>query len=165
MRAAALVSVSIAAMLAASCGSSEAASKPSDGTLVLEVGGANSSLREALSAAGVAMGEARRLRSVEPEPVPDPVEPSPQPVHEPEPRVEPERSPVAPEPPQPTRYRTVVLERGQTLIHLAKIHLGNGNRFREILTANGWSEAQARRLAEGTKVKVPIDDDSTKAKR
>jgi len=162
------MSVSIAAMFASSCGSSEAASKPLDGTLVLEVGGANSSLREALSAAGVAMGEARRLRSVEPEPEPDtrPVEPEPQPT-QPPPRSDREQpAPVpTPEPPPPPRYRTVVLERGQTLIHLAKIHLGNGNRFREILTANGWSEAQARRLAEGTKVKVPIDDDRTKAKR
>jgi nucleoid-associated protein YgaU len=46
------------------------------------------------------------------------------------------------------------------LIHLAKKYLGDGNRFREILTANGWTERDARRLPAGQAVKVPLDPSS-----
>lgn len=153
--------VSLAVLTAVSCGSSEAAGKPIDGTLRLEVGGMQGSLREALSAAGVVMAPAKHVRAVEPEPDPS-GEPSPMPTpataHEPTPPVP---APAVSPPAEPAeRFRIVVLGRGQTLIHLAKIHLGNGNRFREILAANGWTEAQARRLPEGTKVRVPVDDGS-----
>jgi hypothetical protein len=156
MRARTLVLVSLAAVAAASCGSSEAASRSPDGTLRLELGGAQGSLREALSAAGVRVTP-KRVRSTPPEPEQPAAEPTPSPL----PRASPSASEPAPGPqaaPAPREdFKIVVLERNQTLIHLAKIHLGNGNRFREILAANGWTEADARRLREGTKVKVPID--------
>jgi nucleoid-associated protein YgaU len=52
-------------------------------------------------------------------------------------------------------FTTVVLAEGQTLIHLARKHLGDGNRFRDILELNGWTEVESRRLKPGTKVKIP----------
>ncbi len=54
----------------------------------------------------------------------------------------------------------VELSRGETLIHLAKKYLGDGNRFRDILTANGWTEQDARRLPAGQLVRVPVDASS-----
>ena len=42
-------------------------------------------------------------------------------------------------------------------MHLAKQHLGSGLRYREILEANGWTEADAKRLREGQAVKIPVD--------
>ena len=164
-----LAGVLLVVGLGSSCSKNAAAAVRSDGTLILQVGGGESSIRAALAAAGVTIGPPQRLRSpeVEPDPVPVPV-PAPShgdPSHEnPAPRpndgpVEPPKvDPVPPKPhvPQPT-WKTVKLRRGQTLIHLAKEHLGNGNRFRDILQLNGWTEAQARRLSEGQEVKVPID--------
>lgn len=54
-----------------------------------------------------------------------------------------------------TDYFVVTLGPRQNLIQLAKKHLGNGNRFREIMALNGWSEADTRRLQAGQKVKIP----------
>lgn len=156
MRVRTLVLVSFAAA-AVSCGSGQAGTRSVDGTLRIELGGAQGSLREALSAAGVRVAAPKRVRAAPP----DAEQPAAEPTHEPAPRPSPSASEPAPWPEAPTAppepgFKTVVLERNQTLIHLAKIHLGNGNRFREILDANGWTEADARRLREGTKVKVPL---------
>jgi hypothetical protein len=51
----------------------------------------------------------------------------------------------------------VALERGETLMQLAKRHLGSSSRFGEILARNGWTEAEARRLPAGQLVKIPVD--------
>ena len=137
------------AVVAASCGDAAAAKGGSDGALVLEVGGDQSSLREALRAAGVLPSPAP---AVETEPA------NPPRGEPPAPRAEADPVPVAP--PQPTElpYFTVELGANQTLIHLARKHLGNGNRFREILELNGWTENDARRLREGQQVKIPRVD-------
>lgn len=111
--------------------------------LVLEVGGDYESLRRALVAAGV--------------PVAPVVEPGPQPGVDPATEVAPPPAPPTEPAPVVADHIVVPLGRGETLIHLAKKHLGDGNRFREILAANGWSERDARRLPEGQPVKIPID--------
>lgn len=152
----------VVAFLGSSCGDAAAARRSHDGTLVLELGGSNPSLREALAGRGIALAAAHRLRDPEPEPAVEPTpteEPVPQPPADPVAGTD-EPVPPAPEvvtpPPAPTT-KTVTLKRGQTLIDLAKEHLGNANRFREILAINGWNEARARKLAEGTKVLIPVD--------
>ena len=136
------------------CTSSDGVPKPSDGVLVLEVGGEQPSLREALVAHAVTVAPARLLRSEVPAPVSKggaSAERDGSP-HEtpPEPRSKPV---VSPEPAE--SFVVVKLARGQTLIHLAKKHLGDGNRFRDILALNGWTEADARRLRENQDVKIP----------
>lgn len=138
-----------------SCSESAAATVPGDGTLILEVGGEQTSLREALVAAGVTMAPAQRVRDLEVRqesaPAPDAADPAQQPPEEPVAGPE-----VVPPPAAEPQFKTVLLKRGQTLIHLAKEHLGDGNRFRDLLECNGWTETDARRLAEGTKVRVPV---------
>lgn len=157
-----LAGVLVVVGLGSSCSKNAAAAVRSDGTLILQVGGGESSIRTALAAVGVTIGPPQRLRSPEAEPdlVPTPAPSHQDPAPGPKERVvePPKVAPVpqTPEVPQPT-WKTVKLRRGQTLIHLAKEHLGNGNRFRDILQLNGWTEAQARRLSEGQEVKVPID--------
>jgi hypothetical protein len=156
--------------LCSSCSKSAAAAVRGDGTLILQVGGGEDSIRAALAAAGVAMGPPQRLRDVDlgpaiPEAPPKNLPPERQPAPLPGPgEVDPQRGDPQPDlvdpppapPVEPPTYQIVKLRRGQTLIHLAKEYLGNGNRFRDLLTLNGWTEAQARRLAEGQPVKVPI---------
>ncbi len=146
-----------------SCSESAAATVPGDGTLILEVGGQQGSLREALAAAGVTMAPAQRVRDLEvrQESVPVLDGAGQDPKQPPEPVVDPDQVPL-PTPTEP-QFKTVSLKRGQTLIHLAKEHLGNGNRFRELLECNGWTETQARRLPEGAQVKVPVDRPVDKA--
>ena len=138
-----------------SCSESAAATVPGDGTLILEVGGEQASLREALAAAGVTMAPAQHVRDPdvrqEPAPESDVAQPVQQPTQEPV-----THSDVVPPPAVEPQFKTVLLKRGQTLIHLAKEHLGDGNRFRDLLECNGWTETDARRLAEGTKVRVPV---------
>lgn len=114
--------------------------------LVLELGGGQASLRQALVAAGVLAA---------PKPAPE-VEPGPGPAVDPEP---PPPIDAVPVPPRPDHI-LVELGRGETLIHLAKKYLGDGNRFRDILTANGWTEQDARRLPAGQLVRVPVDPSS-----
>ncbi len=68
----------------------------------------------------------------------------------------PVESAAAEPPPAPIGpRREVSLDAGQTLFELARVHLGDGNRFHELLELNGWSEAQARRLPVGTVVQLP----------
>lgn len=125
----------------AACGRPAAAARGED-TLLLEVGGEQGSLRQALVAAGVPLAP-RAASITEPMPLPEPRE-----------HVPPDAPPVpAVTPPD---HILVELGRGETLIHLAKRHLGDGNRFRDILTANGWTENDARRLPAGQLVRVPL---------
>ncbi len=124
-----------------SCGGAAAAPRATDGILVLEVGGAHESLRAALLAAGVvpvaAGGEPTSVDASATE-------------NEPVTAAPPEITPAA-------DHVVVVLGRGETLAQIAKRHLGNAARYREILARNGWTEAQARRLPEGQLVKVPVE--------
>jgi nucleoid-associated protein YgaU len=136
------------------CTSSDGAPKPSDGVLVIEVGGEQPSLREALLAHGVTVAPARSLRPEAPAPVSTGEEPPAERDESPNAAPpEPGAKPVTP--PEAESYVVVKLGRGQTLIHLAKKHLGDGNRFRDILALNGWTEADARRLRENQDVKIP----------
>lgn len=170
MRLSSWFGVVLVGVLPQSCAESAAASRVSDGTLVLEVGGGQSSLREALAAVGITIGPAHLLWDREAAAGPGDAGNQPPP-----PGAGPEPGPggVAPTappdpPPAPTgdgaATKVVTLKRGQTLIHLAKEHLGSGNRFRELLDLNGWSDAEARRLAEGTKVRVPVEAGRAPAK-
>ncbi|MCA8976361.1 MAG: hypothetical protein KDC98_16700 [Planctomycetes bacterium] len=148
----------------AGCGV-EARAPGVDGTLVLELGGTSASLRESLRAAGVILEQVREPhfrspnarggapRSTDPPraPVTETVtEPMPEPVPEPVAEPDPPRLPV------PT-FREVELLQNETIIQLARRHLGDGRRYRDILTLNGWSDAQSRRLATGTMVRIPLE--------
>ena len=131
-----------------------------DGSLVLELGGAQPALRAALQNAGVAVEAGHRLRPeapVAPQVPVATVEPSPDPAPGPAPEP-PVPSPASDQPPTPTPdadHFIVILGPRQTLTQLAKKHLGDGNRFRDILDCNGWTEAYSRRLQPGTRVKIP----------
>lgn len=122
--------------LFASCGGSSAGSRTTDGVLLLEVGGSHESLRAALLAAGAAPAATAADASAAAEGPPT--------------SAPPETAPAA-------DHVVVALGRGETLAQLAKRHLGNAARYREILARNGWSEAEARRLPEGQLVKVPVE--------
>ncbi|MCA8965036.1 MAG: hypothetical protein KDC48_09110 [Planctomycetes bacterium] len=152
-------SLASAGLVLCACGGSAQAAVHED-TLVLEVGGASSSLREALAARGIVIAPPQRVRTgdVQPDPVPDQVgvAPGPRVEPQPQPQPQPKTDPVPPSPPAPT-YRVVELGRHRTLIHLAKEYLGDANRFREIMVLNGWNDADTRRLPENQKVRIPID--------
>ncbi|MBL8752742.1 MAG: LysM peptidoglycan-binding domain-containing protein [Planctomycetes bacterium] len=128
------------------CGESHAKPRSGDGTLVLEVGGNQPSLREALQAAGVELAPPARP-NVDATPQPEPKGPTTPPREQSPP-------PAVDTPPAPTFFE-VEMKAGDSLILLARRHLGNGNRFRELLELNGWSEQDALSLRPGTKVKVP----------
>lgn len=143
--------------LASSCSESAAAAVPSEGALVLELGGQQESLRAGLAAAGITLGPPQRLRELPPPSVDEPPPAVGRETPAPAPEVTPGPAPAAPVAPAPeSPWKVVKLKRGQTLIHLAKEHLGNGNLFRELLELNGWTEAEARRLPEGASVRVPV---------
>jgi nucleoid-associated protein YgaU len=142
------------------------AAATAESRLVLEVGGQHASLRRTLIAGGVEVAPPQRLRTEAESPdadaaggeaaAPPPESPraaAPDPTSakgEPVPPTPPPAPPASEE-----SFFHVKLANGQTLIHLARKHLGDGNRFREILALNGWTEAQSRRLAEGQRVKIP----------
>lgn len=141
------------------CGKPAALPAGGDGTMVLELGGEQASLRGALAKAGIQPAPPIALID-EPAPAPSPSpedrdrnQPTPSPSPEQQPAPAPDDAP--PKPADEPAYTTVTLGQGQTLIHLARKHLGDGNRFREILALNGWSEDESRRLKPGTKVKIP----------
>lgn len=160
MRILGLVAASAFAVVSA-CGKSASLPADGDGTMVLELGGNQASLRGALAKAGIQPAPPIALVD-EPAPAPAPQpddaanrKPSPAPDKQPSPQPVPAPDDASPKPIDEPAYTTVTLGQGQTLIHLARKHLGDGNRFREILELNGWSEAESRRLKPGTKVKIP----------
>jgi len=135
-----------------------------DGTLVLEVGGTRPSLRKALQERGIVIDPAASGPAA---PVPRagdvPVLPvrraGPDPASASAAGVDPAPAPQPPHtqaPPPPT-FRTVTLQKGETLTMLARRHLGDGNRYRELLQLNGWSSEQSKHLQVGTLVKIPIE--------
>lgn len=152
---------SLACLAGASCTHESIEAASPDGVLVLELGGAQTDLGEDLVRAGVQLLPQRELAEIRlpddvapvapPAPVvddtADPSQPAVQPVSPP--------SPVVGEDPSPDGETVVVLGKGQTLFAVAKKHLGSATRYKEILKHNGWTEAQAKRLPAGTKVKLP----------
>lgn len=141
-----------ACFLTAACAESNAGSRASDGVLVLEVGGEQASLREALHAVGVEVAPRPRAEVTDVPPGPVEQVPPPGPGEQPQPQPQPTPAPA----PQETWF-TVEMKSGDSLIQIAKKHLGNGNRFRDILKWNGWSEDDALTLRPGTKVKLRRD--------
>lgn len=156
------------------CGGEAVAAPVGDGVLVIEVGGENASLRASLVARGIAVEPPRSLAT------PDAgagqptyggaIEPPSAPIDAPrdpeQPATRPDAPaldgpPVSPQPAAP-RFTTVTLGKGETLIHLAKRHLGDGRRFSELLELNGWSDADARRLRAGQAVKIPVATDGAR---
>ena len=51
-------------------------------------------------------------------------------------------------------WAIVKLPEGETLIHVARRHLGDGRRFAEVMNWNGWSESDARRLPTGQEIRL-----------
>lgn len=129
-----------------------------DGVLVLELGGAQTDLGEDLMRAGVPLLPQRGLAEIR---LPDDVVPVTPPAPVVEEQADPAPPPVlqpdsgAQEQGTPAEATVVVLGKGQTLFAIAKKHLGSATRYKEILAHNGWTEAQAKRLPAGTKVKLP----------
>ncbi len=134
--------VGAAALLAvlASCGE-EPTRSAADRPMVLELGGNQPTIAEVLR-------RTAPRSAVEPPPEPEP-------RSEPAPRTEPPAPPrVQPDPPPPA-FTTVPLPEGYTLIRLCREQLGDGGRWPEVAKLNGWSEADLKRLAVGTEVKLP----------
>ncbi|MCB9879692.1 MAG: hypothetical protein H6835_19025 [Planctomycetes bacterium] len=145
----------------AACGGDPVRTPRGDGVLVLEVGGAQPSLRSALSALGRSVEAPHRLSplsEVSSKPVMGalpPLDESAGPEAQqqqqqsapPEPEIVPE---IAPEP----EWVTVPLPKGETLIHVARRHLGDGRRYVDLLEWNGWSDADARKLSPDTPVRI-----------
>ncbi|MCA8953466.1 MAG: hypothetical protein KDE27_28395 [Planctomycetes bacterium] len=149
-------------------GACSSASGPSgENTLVLELGGEHGSLRRALLAAGVVVAPRTAAVATPPRSIASmlgseaiAVPPEPAAVAGAagsEAGPDSSATPPATEQPPTTAVpgREVELQPGQTISHLASRHLGTVRRYREILELNGWSEAESRRLAPGTKVKLP----------
>lgn len=143
--------------LTAACSDGHAAAVPSDGTLVLELGGDAASLRGTLAQFGVAVDRPHLLR----EQPAAPPEPARMPVV---PRAEgpvgggsevPVEPPPAPPPEDALDHFVVILAPRETLSHLAKRHLGDATRYPEIMQLNGWTERDVLRLRPGREVKIP----------
>jgi nucleoid-associated protein YgaU len=163
MRLRTLAAVAVIGLVPA-CSPKPAKAASGDGELVLELGGEHRSLAASLQARGVTLLPPRALADAPADPQADvPPAPSPSPDG---PNGGPNAGPNAgngrqqaadpvPAPSADQDYFEVVLQPRQTLIDLAKKHLGSGARFTEILKINGWTEANARRLKAGRKVKIP----------
>ena len=152
------------------CGGRDVAAATPDDVLVLEVGGPQPSLRASLLALGRPVKPAHRLSlatvpSVGHAGLEDLLgQPAQAPLGLPTNPVvpgEPEAGPTVPQrrfvaqPPQPlSEWVVVPLPKDQTLVHVARRHLGDGRRWQELLEWNGWSEADARRLRVGQAVKI-----------
>lgn len=157
-------------MLLPACAPKPPAATRGDGTLVLELGGGYPSLRAALTGLGVELEAPRQWRPTASTEAPaaaataaNPAAaatPAPQPPAAIEALLVPDpgAGPALPDPvPSGQEWVEVALEPRQTLMHLARIHLGSGNRFKEIMAWNGWTDADARRLQPGTKVRLRKD--------
>ena len=131
-----------------------------DGELVLELGGEHRSLAASLRGLGVSLLPPRSLDdefaldAQAPAQAEDSPPPSPPAAADPPPPAS-EPAPAPPPADASPQWFEVKLEPRQTLIDLARKHLGSANRFEEILRLNGWNEADARRLKAGQKVKIP----------
>ena len=144
-------------VFAAACAPGSSARVAGDGELVLELGGAARSLAGSLQKLGVEL-----LPTPEPLPAPAPQsEPKPNtdaPQQEPqtEPIADP-RVPAKPDPSLATDLATfeVALGANETLMDVASKHLGTAKRFKELMTLNGLTERDTRRLKQGQKIKVP----------
>jgi nucleoid-associated protein YgaU len=164
----------------AGCSDPQPSAQAADGTLVLELGGGAPSLRDALRAAGVEVQRAPAV--VDASATTGDTTTSPPAEGAGEQPVAPPTTPPAPDanadaregddaratpapPPAAESWIVVTLAEGQTPIHLARKHLGDGNRFREILALNGWTEQDARRLRPGQSVKVPKAANGERAPR
>jgi nucleoid-associated protein YgaU len=141
--------------LAGACGRHEPALAATDGVLQLELGGGrHASLRATLTDAGIVVGAPVPLGDAGTgSPSANEVESSPV-LPDVEPAITQETPPPAP--PEPVSEDLVVtLAPNQTITFLAKKYLGNGNRFREILQANGWNEESVKGLKPGQVVRIP----------
>lgn len=144
------------------CTRAEAAAVAKD-TLVLEIGGGNPSLSEALQKLGVAQ---RPPALVIPRPAPlQPVVPGPAVTPPADPPDAPPDTPVRPPqdapapPPAPAAAVLVVrLQKGETLGDLALRHLGTSKKWKELAEFNGFDLANLHRLREGTEVRIPPAD-------
>lgn len=155
------VALGAAVMALTSCGEPAAAAAPPRDVLVLEVGGAQPSLREALIALGREVGAPQHVAPLpveaappsHREPLDQPVDPGPRrdPKPEPGPTVDPQREPP---PEQSSEWVIVRLGENEGLIHVARRHLGDGRRFGEIMEWNGWTERQTRRLPIGQEIRI-----------
>ena len=160
--------VVVLAVLSA-CGQKRPARPAGDGELVIEVGGPHRSLRSSLRSLGVELlpGSPLRASAADPvgaarsQPVPAtlgpqasaPGGPARQQLDQPQ---DPPASAGRGEAPRsPPRGFEVRLGAGQTVMDLARIHLGSDRRYAEILQLNGWTEDAARRLRIGQPVRIP----------
>lgn len=147
------------------CARNSSAFVARDGLLVLELGGDQPSLRAELERRGVALAAPRSWRTVAlpedpvpaavPVPVPLPMEAGGGADGNQASDAAPAPGPGVPTPAVEPAWFEVRLGRRETLMHLAKKHLGKATRFPELLTLNGWTDEQARRLVEGQIVKIP----------
>jgi hypothetical protein len=169
--AAAMIAVMAVRILAAvgmflgmvACGRQAAPPLAGDGELVLELGRGHRSLAGSLQAAGLDLlprcdyGPPPPRAAVEDAPA-QPAADAEAPRRAPPPdepgQSAPAVAPPAAEPAAATWFE-VELEERQTLFLLARKHLGSANRFKEILELNGWSDAEARRLRPGQRVRIP----------
>lgn len=143
----------------AACNAKSAPAELGDGELVLELGTGNRSLEASLRSAGVTLLPPQRIDDVK---VEEPPAPKPPEAEAPKPQGDVGGSGTSAKkpleqtpPPVDPAYLEVTLQPNQTLIDLARKHLGSGAKFTEILKANGWTEADAKKLKAGRKVKIP----------
>jgi len=152
MRLRTLAAVAVVGFVPA-CSPKPAKAAAGDGELVLELGGEHRSLAASLQARGVTLLPPRALADAPADLQAEvPAAPSPAPDGR---NAKQQGADPVPAPGAGQDYFEVVLQPRQTLIDLAKKHLGSGARFNEILQINGWTEADARRLKAGRKVKIP----------
>jgi hypothetical protein len=147
----ALAAAVTAAVVVVGCGSEPEPQLSGDGVLVLELGGEQPSLRASLIALGREVEPPRFTPAPVPSVAADPESPPPAP--EPAPETPPESAPSPP----PPKWQSVTLGEGETLIHLARRHLGDGRRYTDLLKWNGWTEREARRLPRGQQVRILVD--------
>jgi 5'-nucleotidase len=138
----------------AGCGGRTEVRALGEDVLVLELGGDHARLGDAVAAT--------RRRAAPPQEAPPPAQqaaPQAVPAQPPEPAkaaaAEATRPVAEPARSEPAAVRTVTLAPGQTLYRIAATHLGDGQRWRELAAANGWSEDEIGRLPAGTTVRLP----------
>lgn len=142
-------------VLATACAPSPVIKELGDGELVLELGAGHRSFAASLRSLGVTLLPPKNFQEVQlVEPEPNPVGPGSKQAEKETDKPPPKELPLLPPPVDPGFFE-VTLQQNQTLIDLAKKYLGSGAKFTEILRANGFSEADAKRLKAGRKIKIP----------